>query len=434
MAKLAGETLVTAYTHGLIGPETGFFAHVASGSRIRAVTPPGCWGPMITPSFKGGHEVTQPIYVEGAEIGDAVAIHIEQIRVVSRAASSGTMAINDEAYQEDPFVVKKCPGCQAPWPETTVSGIGEKAIRCAQCGHEASPFHFAQGYTVVFNEARSVGLMVNQRMAEEYAEDARVMAGLPDKSQQHSALVFAPHALTGTPVRVEPSIGNIGTMPAKTLPDSHNAGDFGAFLVGSTHDWVLSQEELDSVRTDAHLDCRDVREGAVLLCPVKVPGAGVYMGDAHAIMGRGEIAGHSIDVTADITITVEVIKGLELEGPILLPNPEDLPHIACPFADQERAELRALGRTIDVAPMDAVTPIQIIGTGSDLNKAVDNAVQRAASFLRVSHDEVLNRGTISGEVQITRLPGTVQLTLQVPIEAMDERGLGPLITSQYLNL
>ena len=28
-------------------------------------TPPGCWGPMITPAFQGGHEVTQPVAIAG---------------------------------------------------------------------------------------------------------------------------------------------------------------------------------------------------------------------------------------------------------------------------------------------------------------------------------------------------------------------------------
>ena len=30
-------------------------------------------------------------------------------------------------------------------------------------------------------------------------------------------------------------MGQLGTMPAIDLPDSHNAGDFGAFLVGAPH-------------------------------------------------------------------------------------------------------------------------------------------------------------------------------------------------------
>lgn len=46
-----------------------------------ANTAPGCWGPMITPHIKGGHEVTLPTAVSGAEVGDAVAIRIKSITI-----------------------------------------------------------------------------------------------------------------------------------------------------------------------------------------------------------------------------------------------------------------------------------------------------------------------------------------------------------------
>jgi len=73
-------------------------------------------------------------------------------------------------------------------------------------------------------------------------------------------------------------------------------------------------------RTDAHMDSDEVREGAILIVPVKVPGAGIYIGDVHAMQGDGEIAGHTTDVSAEVTLDVEVVKGLKLDGPILLPN------------------------------------------------------------------------------------------------------------------
>ena len=30
-------------------------------------------------------------------------------------------------------------------------------------------------------------------------------------------------------------MGQLGTTPSATIPDSHNAGDFGAFLIGAPH-------------------------------------------------------------------------------------------------------------------------------------------------------------------------------------------------------
>ena len=40
---------------------------------------PGCWGPMITPAIRGGHEVAQPVAVAGAEPGDAIAVRIKDM-------------------------------------------------------------------------------------------------------------------------------------------------------------------------------------------------------------------------------------------------------------------------------------------------------------------------------------------------------------------
>jgi formamidase len=418
---------VTKYTRGLIGPDVGFFGTIRDGGRIRAILPPGCWGPMITPNFRGGHEVTQPVYVEGAEVGDALAIFIERVDVLSLAATSGVMRLNKLAFGDDPFVDKKCPKCETEWPESRVEGTGEKSVRCAKCGAEASAFHFEEGYTVAFDRASGVSLAVDGERAHQYASKAKEYAALPSGSEQNPILLYEPHSLTGLPVRVRPSVGNIGTIPSRTIPDSHNAGDFGASLVGVSHQYRLTKEELDECRTDGHLDCKDVRPGAVLLCPVKVSGGGVYMGDAHSIIGSGEMALHAIDITAAITVKVRLLKRTNLEGPILFPNVEDLPEIAKAFSSEEKKAFRSLGKKLGVRPDVDLYPLQFIGTGENINVACENAVERASKFLAISRAEVMNRGTVSGCVQISRLPGVVQLSLLVPLEMLERKGISDLV-------
>ena len=67
----APETVfVDRFCDGIIGPSTERLGPVRDGGHIVANTAPGCWGPMITPAIKGGHEVTLPVAVEGAEVGD----------------------------------------------------------------------------------------------------------------------------------------------------------------------------------------------------------------------------------------------------------------------------------------------------------------------------------------------------------------------------
>src|SRR5208283_2270522 len=110
------------------------------------------------------------------------------------------------------------------------------------------------------------------------------------------------HDIPGLVTRMRPFIGNIGTTPPKVMPDSHNAGDFGQFLVGAPHMYAWTQEELNEKRTDGHMDINSVREGAILICPVKLDGAGIYIGDVHAMQGNGEIAVHTTDVSGEVTV------------------------------------------------------------------------------------------------------------------------------------
>lgn len=107
---------------------------------------------------------------------------------------------------------------------------------------------------------------------------------------------------------MRPFVGQLGTTPSKAMPDSHNAGDFGTFLIGAPHEFTMTEDELNIHRTDGHMDINRVREGAVVICPVKVPGGGVYVGDMHAMQGDGEIAGHTTDVSGIVQLQVSVLK------------------------------------------------------------------------------------------------------------------------------
>src|SRR4051795_12878283 len=303
----------------------------ADGGHIVVNSTPGCWGPMITPSIRGGHEVNQPVAVEGARVGDAIAIRIRDVEVTSMATASGNDQPMDGRFNGDPYCAAVCPGCGAEWPQTRVEGIGPEAVRCADCGADCTPFTFANGYTIVFDEARSVGVTVAGDAAAEIARAAARFAALPDNSAQNPVLTFAPHDLVAVATRMRPFLGQLGTSPSTTMPDSHNAGDFGAFLVGAPHRFALTAAELEQHKTDGHLDIDAVRAGAILVCPVKLEGGGVYVGDMHALQGDGEIAGHTCDVSGTVTLQVEVLEGLGVDGPVLFPVAEDLPFLAKPL-------------------------------------------------------------------------------------------------------
>jgi acetamidase/formamidase len=430
-SEIQQELTADQYTLGLVGPDQEWAGTVADGGTIRTHTPPACWGPMITPDFRGGHEVTRPIAVENADVGDAIALTIESIEVTSVATSTGSMAEREGAFGDDPFVDHRCPDCGTEWPDSIVEGTGEDAIKCAECGANVSSFGFDFGYTVAFDEDRSVGVTMDAPGAEALARNAREAIAIPENSRQHPILLYKPAEMPGTLGRLRPFIGNIGTTPSIELPDSHNAGDFGQFLIGADHEWGLSDEAALAERTDGHMDVNAVREGAVLICPVKTEGGGVYVGDLHANQGDGELSLHTTDVAGRTELGVEVIKDLDIDGPLLLPNREDLPHISTPYTDAEREVGRDLASSHGVELTDEMGPIQVIGSGATINDATKNAFDRAGKLLDMSEGEIRGRCTFTGGVEIGRLPGVVQLDMLAPIEKLETQGIAHLLRDQY---
>lgn len=423
--------VVSEFTNSVLDPAAPMLGPVENGGTIIANTAPGCWGPMITPRLRGGHEVTTPVYVNGAEVGDGVAIRIRDITVTSTATASGHDSSPEGFCLGDPYVAARCPVCDTVWPETHVEGIGQDAVKCDKCGNAVKPFEIVHGYTVTFDDSRAVGLTLPKAAAETIAHDANHYAALPDGSRQHSILTYAPSDMPGTLVRMRPFLGQLGTCPSMPMPDSHNAGDFGAFLVGAPHAYGITAEQLAQHKTDGHMDIDAVRAGAILIAPVKVPGAGVYMGDMHAGQGDGEIAGHTMDVAGSVTLQVEVVKNYPLDGPVLFPLEEDLPPMARPFTAAERAKGQRLAQKWGVSEIEPMAPISVIGTAPNLNDAITNGLERAAKLLGMTVAEVRNRATVNGAIEIGRAPGVIQVTFLAPLSRLDAVGLGGYAREQY---
>ncbi|WP_163970583.1 acetamidase/formamidase family protein [Oceanobacillus halotolerans] len=421
---------VNEFTDGILDPTQKMEKVVADGGHIIANTAPGCWGPMITPSLKGGHEVTKPVYVEGAEVGDAIAIKIKSIQVTSMATASGNDKPMDGRFVGDPFVAVKCPECGTMYPETVIEGTGQESIRCKNCHADVTPFTFTNAYTMAFNSDKNIGVTLDKEAAEEIGANGKEFMATPEKSVQNPVVTFAPHDIVGAVARLRPFLGQLGTTPSRPLPDSHNAGDFGQFLIDAPHDYGVTEEQLEE-RTDGHMDINRVREGAVLICPVKVEGGGVYLGDMHAMQGDGEIAGHTTDVSGIVNLQVKVLKNVTIDGPVLLPVEEDLPYLAKPLTDNEKARAKKLAGQYGVQKLEESLPVSFVGTGATLNDATTNGMERAASLFGISVPEVMNRATITGAIEIGRNPGVVTVTFRAPKPYLEKADLIQLAKDQY---
>lgn len=69
-------------------------------------------------------------------------------------------------------------------------------------------------------------------------------------------------------------------------------------------------------RHGGNMDTNMITEGTVLYLPVAVDGALFAVGDVHAVMGDGEVGGSGLEIPADITLKLELIKDKCYEFPI----------------------------------------------------------------------------------------------------------------------
>jgi amidase len=84
---------------------------------------------------------------------------------------------------------------------------------------------------------------------------------------------------------VAPMVGIVGVAPAGESVRCEVPGDHGA-----------------------NMDARVIGEGASVYLPVAVEGAGLAIGDLHALMGDGELSGSGIEIAGRVRLRATVIK------------------------------------------------------------------------------------------------------------------------------
>jgi amidase len=89
------------------------------------------------------------------------------------------------------------------------------------------------------------------------------------------------------PVEMEPMLGCFGVAPGR-----------GQAISCAT-----------SGRHGGNMDYRGFRQGVTVFFPAFVEGALLHVGDGHALQGDGEIVGTGIEVSMDVEVSVEVLKG-----------------------------------------------------------------------------------------------------------------------------
>jgi amidase len=65
----------------------------------------------------------------------------------------------------------------------------------------------------------------------------------------------------------------------------------------------------DSGFYGGNMDFNEIGDGTTVYLPVSNPGALLYLGDAHALQGDGELNGNALETSMDVEFTVDVVEG-----------------------------------------------------------------------------------------------------------------------------
>ena len=136
-------------------------------------------------------------------------------------------------------------------------------------------------------------------------------------------------------------------------------------LVATTPNYVQNTAS-DSGPYGGDIDMKELVEGSALYMPVFVEGGLLAMGDCHAVVGDGAVAGTGAETEAEIHIRATVEKGLSLKAPraltpeyfVTLSYGDDLGH-AMKQAVRDMVEF--LVREKGMSPYDAYSLLSLAG-------------------------------------------------------------------------
>ena len=146
------------------------------------------------------------------------------------------------------------------------------------------------------------------------------------------------------------------------------------------------------------MDNKKITKGTRLYFPVRIPGALLQMGDVHATMGDAELCGTGIEIPAEITCRVQLVKDFELNWPVLET-----------FGEGGKWYVNSCGEHYEQALMNGSKELQRLlmrVTGWD---AVETYM-----YMSVQSDVEVNQGCEPCEVDVSLRIGTPKLP-QFPV-------------------
>lgn len=144
-------------------------------------------------------------------------------------------------------------------------------------------------------------------------------------------------------IPVRPMIGTIATAPLGEPVATVKNGPYGG-----------------------NLDCRHIAIGATVYLPVRHRGGLLYLGDVHATMGDGEACGNGVEIAAELTVRVSLVKGGARDWP-WIETPDRLISLGTAPTYDQAAELAVrqmmalLSERYGSSPLDAYFLVSAAG-------------------------------------------------------------------------
>ncbi len=115
-----------------------------------------------------------------------------------------------------------------------------------------------------------------------------------DAEKQVATLENPPEHLKNFTVQLRPMLGCVGVAP---------------------NPWRAPVQTQDSGSIGGNMDFNGITEGVTVLLRVQQPGALLYLGDAHAVQGDGELNGNALETSMDVEFTVDVRREKSIGTP-----------------------------------------------------------------------------------------------------------------------
>jgi amidase len=149
--------------------------------------------------------------------------------------------------------------------------------------------------TLGWTAVRIAANVLDPGFTPEFADDADLGEWEVNLEKGTVRLVKPQTRLADVELPLEPMVGCFGVAPPRRQAIST--------ATSSTH--------------GGNMDYRGFVQGVKVYFPVAAPGALFHLGDGHAVQGDGEIVGTGVEISFDVTFTVDLIKGKAIGWPRL---------------------------------------------------------------------------------------------------------------------